>query len=51
MPTALNLEGIALTREQGRGWRVAENLARDVLTLGPRLGGGLTTLGPCTLID
>jgi hypothetical protein len=32
MPKALNLEGIAVTREQGRWRRVAENLARDVLT-------------------
>lgn len=31
MPNALNLDGIALTREQGRWRRVAEALARDVL--------------------
>ena len=31
MPNALNLDGIALTREQGRWRRVAEKLATDVL--------------------
>lgn len=31
MPNALNLEGIALTREQGRWRRLAEKLANDVL--------------------
>src|SRR5260370_18922770 len=31
MPNALNLEGIALTRDQGHWRQVAEQVARDVL--------------------
>jgi alkylation response protein AidB-like acyl-CoA dehydrogenase len=34
MPNALNLEGIALTKEQGRWRRTAEELSRDVLAPG-----------------